>query len=103
MPSKRARKTSTSGPRPIVTWVLMALSSIAAFVLPSFSVDPIEGSKPLRFVLPTIGLGLVGAAFAIFQGHRVWAWVSGAWGFFMLIVVFVAASLVEWATSGPHL
>lgn len=37
---------TTSGPRPVVTWILMALSAIAAFVLPNFSVDPIEGAKP---------------------------------------------------------
>ena len=94
---------TASGPRPIVTWTMMSLSTIAAFVLPNFSVDPIEGAKPLRFVLPTIGLGLVGAAFAMFQGRRIWALVSGAWGFIMLIVVFVAATLVEWATGGPYM
>ena len=48
---------TTSGRRPIVTWTMMSLSIIAAFVLPNFLVDPIEGAKPLRFVLPTIGLG----------------------------------------------
>ncbi len=100
--SQAARKTSATGTLPITTWILMALSSIAVFVLPSFSVDPIEGVKPLRYVLPTIGLGLIGAAFAIFQRHRLWALISAAWGFFMLAVLFVVAVIVEWLTGGPH-
>ncbi len=31
---------TTSGPRPVVTWILMALSAIAAFVLPNFLLTP---------------------------------------------------------------
>ena len=103
MPSQARRTASAPKPHPFITWILMALSSIAAFVLPNFSVDPIEGAKPLRFVLPTIALGLIGSAFAIVQGRRLWALVSGVWGFFMLVVLFAVAVIVEWITGGPHL
>lgn len=81
--------------RPVATFICMALALVAVFLLPDWAGS--GAARPIWFMAVPIGLGVLGAIFALRRRSWIWAVVSIVWGFALIQLLVVVITLV----SGP--